>query len=69
MTNHPLVPERRPTLSARSAFVVHLSATDLNVPEALCGRIEHVASGRSSRFASIADLVGFMRRNLDPIRR
>ena len=49
--------ERR--LSADGAFVVQfLTGTDLDAG-AVSGRVEHVASGRTARFASIDELLRF----------
>ena len=54
-------PERagRPRLSAEQAFVVHLLETD-----EVYGRVEHVNSGRSMRFGSVAELIGLMQGTL-----
>lgn len=38
-------------LSVDAAFVVHLTATEA-APESACGRVEHITSGQSTRFAS-----------------
>jgi hypothetical protein len=38
------------------------AATD--TPESIQGRIEHVLSGRSTRFASMAELIGFVQQVL-----
>lgn len=48
-------------LSADSAFVVHLAVADVAAPEVVSGRIEHVDSGRATRFRSVAELITFMR--------
>ncbi len=50
-------------LSAKAAFVVHLIAAVAG-PECLAGRVEHVTSGHSLRFTSMAELFGFMQRVL-----
>src|SRR5690606_18672546 len=47
-------------LSVDAAFVVHLTTTEA-APERACGRVEHITSGRSTRFASAAELLAFMR--------
>ncbi len=52
------------SLSADSAFVVHLMATGADVPETVCGRIEHISSGQATRFTSVAELIFFMRETL-----
>lgn len=46
--------------SVDAAFVVHLIATE-SAPESACGRVEHISSGQSTRFASVAELLAFMR--------
>jgi hypothetical protein len=50
--------------SADSAFVVHLVATGTDAPEVVRGRVEHISSGRWTRFTSVAELIGFMRQTL-----
>lgn len=47
-------------MSVDAAFVVHLTTTEA-APERACGRVEHITSGRSTRFASAAELLAFMR--------
>jgi hypothetical protein len=51
---------------ARTAFVVHLTTVGGNEKasgaDTLIGRVEHVPSGNSLRFASVRELVTFMRR-------
>ncbi|HEY0302630.1 MAG TPA: glycine-rich protein, partial [Rhizomicrobium sp.] len=64
MIKRPSATEPRAPLSAGAAFVVHLTTDRVDVPDALQGRVEHVRSGESLRFASVADLVGFMQRVL-----
>ena len=57
-------PKAHERLSAQTAFVVHLTAVDetRSGAETLIGRVEHVPSGNSLRFASVRELVTFMRR-------
>ena len=67
----PMTNDRAPVppapLSAKAAFVVHLTAGAAAAPESLAGRVEHVTSGHSLRFSSMAELFGFMQRVLaDP---
>lgn len=50
----PLPPER--------AFVVQLRPLDAPRGEVLVGRVEHIASGESGRFASAAELTAFIAR-------
>jgi len=49
----------RARLDPEQAFVVHLTAT-----AAMRGRVEHVTSGQSLRFASVSELIAFMQRAL-----
>lgn len=42
------------------AFVVHLRRSSGSDDAALSGRIEHVISGRSARFDTLAELAAFM---------
>lgn len=57
-----------PALPVRdAAFVVHLT-TDSEVPGGqACGRVEHVSTGRTTRFESADELVRFMRQTLAAI--
>ena len=64
MIKRPSATEPRAPLSASTAFVVHLTTDSAGVPETLQGRVEHVRSGESLRFGSVADLVRFMQRVL-----
>jgi len=64
MTNDWIPFDHGAPLPAKSAFVVHLAADVGLAPEAMHGRIEHVVSGRAIRFASAADLIGFMQQTL-----
>ncbi len=53
-------------LSPLRAFVIHLdSASDLSAHQPV-GRIEHVVSGDSTHFGSLADLFAFLARYSDP---
>ena len=52
-------------LTAESAFVVHLVPPSPDAPDIVLGRVEHVASGEARRFATIAELIGFMRSTLE----
>lgn len=60
MTDDRTPTTRRASLTADVAFVVHFAASTADTPETVKGRIEHITSGRSTRFASIAELIGFM---------
>ena len=64
MTNDTTRPGTPAPLSAKGAFVVHLAEGAGDGPETLLGRVEHIVSGRSLRFSSVAELVGFMQRTL-----
>lgn len=50
------------TLSAVQAFVVHLTADSGS--DTPCGRVEHITSGATARFATTDELLGFMRRTI-----
>ena len=52
-------------LSTQSAFVVHLAPTSLDTPDSVLGRVEHVASGQAQRFATVIELIRFMRDTLE----
>jgi hypothetical protein len=41
-------------LSANAAFVVHVTTTGAEAAEIVRGWIEHISSGRSTRFGSVA---------------
>lgn len=62
MTDDRIPSTARASLTAESAFVVHLAASATDTPGTIKGRIEHITSGRSTRFASTAELIGFMQR-------
>jgi hypothetical protein len=54
-----------PELSIHRAFVVHFYAGGDRVEAAGCrGRVEHVVTGEGSEFASLEDLLVFVRRML-----
>lgn len=54
----------RPDLSSEWAFVVHFRPWTLVEGDAVAGRVEHVASGRSGHFQSLSELVAFVTRVL-----
>jgi hypothetical protein len=64
MSNDGIASSHAAPLTAATAFVVHLAVHGTGVPEQVQGRIEHVVSGRSTHFASSAELIGFMRQTL-----
>ena len=47
-------------LTARAAFVLHMTLAASDPPDALAGRVEHVVSGRSLRFTTAGELVAFL---------
>lgn len=47
------------TLSVHRAFVVHLGTMGGSGRSRFCGRVEHLSSGQSARFASLKDLLAF----------
>lgn len=44
--------------------MIHVVESATTPPDTVNGRIEHIASGRATRFASIAELVAFVREAL-----
>lgn len=54
---------QEPLLMASGIFVVQLRSDSEVAHQRLCGRIEHVVSGESERFGSLADLLDFMARH------
>ncbi|MEO7117156.1 MAG: hypothetical protein ABIZ18_15025 [Caldimonas sp.] len=62
MSDTPTLPA---ALAPDWAFVVQLRAGSSFEPAALCGRIEHVASGKAGNFDSLEGLRLFMQRLLD----
>lgn len=61
MSDTPTVPA---SLAPDWAFVVQLRAGSSFEPAALCGRVEHVASGKAGNFDSLESLRLFMQRVL-----
>jgi len=55
--------QQRATPSIHRSFLVRVYADD-GSGERLVGLVEHVISGRAAEFASVEDLVQFMRRVL-----
>jgi hypothetical protein len=51
---------REPRLPATRAFVVQLRADCDPTRDDFSGRVEHVRSGRSAHFGSLAELVAFL---------
>jgi hypothetical protein len=52
-----------PRLTPDGVFVVQLRTDSDLAARRICGRIEHVTSGRSDRFASLDELIAFMARH------
>lgn len=54
--------------TAERAFLIQLDrlgVTAAGADDAAAGRVEHIRSGESSRFASVRELLAFMERILD----
>lgn len=66
MRNHRIRTEPRAPLTPESAFVVHFAPAAAGATETVQGRIEHITSGQSMRFASAAELIGFMQHTVAP---
>lgn len=49
------------------AFVVHFTWAGGDPADRACGRVEHVETGRVTRFEATDELVGFMRQTLAAI--
>jgi hypothetical protein len=47
------------TLSVHSAFVVHFSTAAGRGRRRFTGRVEHLSSGRTTRFSSLKELLAF----------
>jgi len=58
MTSETVSHEPRGVLPAHRAFVVHFGRSD-GGRRRFSGRVEHLTSGRSSRFTSLRALLGF----------
>ncbi len=56
----PPFPQPAASLTPELAFVVQLQSPRPHGSETLAGRVEHIASGRSLRFVSLAELSAFM---------
>jgi hypothetical protein len=55
-------------LSVHWAFVVHLRISSKVARGQVAGRVEHVVSGQSTQFNSLAELLAFMARVLATVR-
>jgi hypothetical protein len=60
--------ERLAPLSVHHAFVVHFRVNSEVAQGRMAGRVEHVASGQSTHFNSLEDLLVFMGRVLATVR-
>lgn len=65
MTKPGSSPTATADLAPASAFVVHLARGQGTPDPAASGRVEHVLSGRASRFSSMEELLAFMRQTLE----
>ena len=61
-TTSPPPDPSTPRLSPERAFVVQLERREATGRRPLRGRVEHLSTGESRRFASLAELIGFMSR-------
>jgi hypothetical protein len=64
----PQDPEEQAPLSVHCAFVVHFRVNSDVAHGRLAGRVEHVASGQATRFASLEELLAFIAQVLAAIR-
>jgi hypothetical protein len=60
--------ERLAPLSVHHAFVVHFRMNSSVAQGQVAGRVEHVASGQSTHFASLEELLAFMGQVLAAVR-
>lgn len=63
MSNSDATPITTARPSARVAFVVHLLRSEPDT-EPVSGRVEHVQTGAAMTFASVEELLRFMRQTL-----
>jgi len=49
-------------LTAALSFVVQIHRAEAGPKSELCGQAEHILSGKSTRFSSLAELEAFLRR-------
>jgi hypothetical protein len=60
----PQPPQEKPSLPVRRAFVVQFRAEATLEPGGFTGRVEHVMSGKATRFSSVEKLLTFFVRVL-----
>jgi hypothetical protein len=60
--------ERLAPLSVQHAFVVHFRVNSEVAQGRITSRVEHVASGQSTHFVSLKELLAFMGRVLATVR-
>ena len=63
-----MVPDE-PSLEPEGIFVLHLRSDSAAAVERLVGRVEHVKSGESEPFTSLAALLAFIDRHTAPAAR
>ena len=54
----------RPSLAPEGIFVIHLRSDSAAARQHLVGRVEHVKSGDTEQFASLAALLAFIDRHV-----
>jgi hypothetical protein len=64
----PQETEGQAPLSVHRAFVVHFRVDSDVTQGRVAGRVEHVASGQATHFASLEELLAFMARVLATVR-
>ena len=55
-----------PSLPPDGIFVVHVRSDSVTARQHLVGRVEHLKSGDSEHFRSLAALLGFIDRHVGP---
>ena len=54
------MPQSQPVLPTNRAFLVQFRTPSTGMPSSYEGRVEHVVSGRMTRFHSLEELLAFM---------
>jgi hypothetical protein len=64
MTTNQTAARRSSSLTPEGMFVIHLRSDSAVARQHVVGRVEHVKSGESEPFASLAALLGFIDRHI-----
>jgi hypothetical protein len=66
LSDDTATPQDQPSLTPDGIFVIQLRSDSVAERQHLVGRVEHVKSGESEQFASLAALLGFIDRHVSP---